>query len=90
MDTEIERLRSRSLAQIVVEKLHLEDDPEFNQTLRTPSWVESALLRDRQALLRIMQPLTPAEPNILGESDRIIKEFIRHLGQSQYGSHELL
>jgi polysaccharide biosynthesis transport protein len=77
MDTEIERLRSRSLAQIVVEKLHLEDDPEFNQTLRTPSWLESALLRARQALLRIMQPWTPAEPS---ESDRIIKEFIRHLG----------
>ena len=85
IDTEIERIRSRSLAQTVVEKLQLEDDPEFNETLRTLSGIERAFLRGRQTLLRVIQPGTPAEPNIVGERDRIIDEFSRHLSAYPVG-----
>jgi polysaccharide biosynthesis transport protein len=75
--TEVERIRSRSLAQTVVEKLHLEDDPEFNARLMTPSWVESAYLRGREILLSVIQPGTPVKPD--NGRDRIIGEFSRRL-----------
>lgn len=81
--TEIERVRSRSLAQTVVEKLQLQDDPEFNKALMTPGWVEGVFLRGRQTLLRVFQLGTPAEPG--NEQDRIIDEFSRHLGVDAVG-----
>ena len=81
--TEIERIRSRSLAQAVVEKLQLQDDPEFNKALMTPGWVEGVFLRGRQTLLRVFQPGTPAEPG--NEQDRIIDEFSRRLGVDAVG-----
>lgn len=42
VDTEVEVLRSRQLAERVVEALNLEEDPEFNSALRTPGLVDQA------------------------------------------------
>ncbi|MCX8227150.1 MAG: polysaccharide biosynthesis tyrosine autokinase, partial [Sulfitobacter sp.] len=43
VNTEVEVLKSRGLAQKVVERLNLIQDPEFNSTLREPSLVGSTI-----------------------------------------------
>jgi succinoglycan biosynthesis transport protein ExoP len=43
VDTEVEILKSRSLAGRVVQDLHLDQDPEFNVALRKPSMLKSVL-----------------------------------------------
>lgn len=43
VDTEVEILRSRQLAERVVDALDLEQDPEFNGSLRPPGLIDQAL-----------------------------------------------
>ena len=42
VDTEVEVMRSRAIAQRVIRDLNLQQDPEFNPRLRKPSLLESA------------------------------------------------
>jgi succinoglycan biosynthesis transport protein ExoP len=43
VDTEVEILKSRSLATRVVQNLHLDKDPEFNKKLRKPSLLDAVV-----------------------------------------------
>jgi len=42
VDTEVEILRSRQLAERVVDALNLDEDPEFNSALRSPGLIDQA------------------------------------------------
>jgi exopolysaccharide transport family protein len=55
VDTEVEILKSRSLAGRVVQDMHLDKDPEFNRRLRKPSWIGS-VLRAPGALFKASAP----------------------------------
>ena len=50
VDTEVEILKSRSLAGRVVDALHLDQDPEFNPSLRPPSALSQLLSAPKQIL----------------------------------------
>lgn len=67
VDSEVEILKSRALAERVVDRLDLLKDPEFNGALREPS-----LLRwlDPRVLLRGALALVSAEPPALSEDMR--------------------
>ena len=61
VDTEVEVLRSRQLAERVVEALNLEEDPEFNPELRPAGMVDQA----KDAVLGLFRSAAPnasAEP----------------------------
>lgn len=60
VDTEVEILKSRSLATRVVQHLHLDRDPEFNKTLQKPSMVAAILSAPKQ-LFRSAAPVLTAQ-----------------------------
>jgi exopolysaccharide transport family protein len=55
VDTEVEILKSRSLAARVVQDMHLDKDPEFNHALIKPSAL-SAILSTPRALFKSLAP----------------------------------
>lgn len=70
VDTEVEVLRSRSLAEIVVNELNLVAVPEFNASLRESGGV-SSLLDGLKSVLR------PGGDNALSEDERAAREYDR-------------
>ncbi len=62
VDTEVEILKSRSLAERVVNTLKLDQDPEFNYFLRKQNPIESALIAPVHAVENLTHALSPA-PN---------------------------
>lgn len=61
IDTEVEILRSRSLAERVVRQMKLEQDPEFNKELRKPSLVAMVAGAPVAAFNAVLSMTAPAE-----------------------------
>lgn len=85
VDSEIEVLRSESLRARLVEDLRLEEDPEWNGALRSPSPIASVL-----APLRALAPRgEEAAPNVVSQREGIARALggaltVRRRGES-YG-----
>jgi len=71
VDTEVEVLKSRQLAERVVEALKLENDPDFNWTLRKPSGL-AAVIQGAKAVIR------GAAPNAAPPKLTAVQKQIRH------------
>ena len=91
VDTEVEILKSRSLAGRVVQDLHLDNDPEFNGALRKPTLIQT-VLGAPAALFRSAAPKTSAADagalNVLAErksNDRMIDALLRRQKVSRQG-----
>ena len=91
VDTEVEILKSRSLAARVVQDLHLEKDPEFNAALRKPSLLR-AMIGWPGSLLRTAAPpvsaADAADAKSLDDrkrSDRVVDAVLRRLKVSRQG-----
>lgn len=67
VDSEVEILKSRALAERVVERLNLMQDPEFNGALREPSFLRWV---DPRFLLRELLALVSADPAPVSEEMR--------------------
>jgi exopolysaccharide transport family protein len=83
VDSEVEILKSRALAERVVDRLNLVEDPEFNDALR-----EASFLRwlDPRFLIRELLALVSAEPAPLtdemrarAERDRVVDVLLQRL-----------
>lgn len=59
VDTEVEILKSRSLAERVVNALKLDQDPEFNKALQKPSPVASVLGAPAAAIQNLLHAVAP-------------------------------
>jgi len=59
VDTEVEVLSSRSLASRVVTQLHLDRDPEFNPSLRTPTALGRVLGAPSEAFSWVVNTILP-------------------------------
>jgi len=72
VDTEVEILKSRSLAERVVNSLKLDQDPEFNSSLRKQNPIESALIAPVNAIEHLAHALTPApNPNTQAQAESL-------------------
>lgn len=67
VDSEVEILKSRALAERVVDRLNLMQDPEFNGALREPSFLRWV---DPRFLLRELLALVSADPAPVSEEMR--------------------
>jgi exopolysaccharide transport family protein len=87
VDTEVEILRSRQLAERVVEALNLQDDPEFNWTLRKPGAV-GQVVDGVKGLFRGASPdadkaPTPVERQIVHE--QVVDAVLQRLSVRRVG-----
>ena len=64
VDTEVEILRSRQLAERVVDALDLDEDPEFNAALRAPGLIDQAKA-SAAGLFRAAAPAAATDPTPL-------------------------
>jgi len=82
IDTEVEVIRSRQLLKRVVRDLQLVEDPEFNLSLRAPSFVQQvnplAMLRRALGSEEAAAARTPEEQAAL-EEERVVTELGRAL-----------
>jgi polysaccharide biosynthesis transport protein len=89
LDTEVEVLRSRTLADRVVKALNLDNDPEFNDALRPASPLNN-MLRGRLGAVRALfgkgptpttAPLGPQANALMSSEihDGVVDEVLRHL-----------
>jgi exopolysaccharide transport family protein len=91
VDTEVEILKSRSLATRVVQDLHLDQDPEFNSTLRKPSLVSTVLSAPGQffkSAAPVQSPQAAAAQKVLAEkkmNDRVIDAVLKRLRVARQG-----
>jgi capsular exopolysaccharide synthesis family protein len=81
---EMALIRSRQLAEQVIEDLDLEQDPEFNQTLRPPSAMKIALRHAQQVVNQGIGLLglfngPAAQPVAGSERALVVDEFLRRL-----------
>lgn len=72
VDTEVEIIRSRSLAEKIVNKLNLAESPEFNSSLREPS----ALDQFKQGLSRSVKSLFGQRDSDLTQSSQDVSEAV--------------
>ncbi|MGP1274341.1 MAG: GumC family protein, partial [Caulobacterales bacterium] len=87
LDTEVELIRSRSLAQAVVESLDLVSDPEFNGRLREPSGV-GALISGVTGFFSALLPSQVAESTGSPESrelDQVTSAVLDRLSARRSG-----
>ena len=91
VDTEVEILKSRSLAAHVVQDMHLDKDPEFNPTLRKPSAL-GAILRAPGQLFKSAAPTlsadAAAEQKAVADKktyDRVIDTVLKRLKVARQG-----
>ncbi|MFN3523122.1 MAG: AAA family ATPase [Phenylobacterium sp.] len=87
VDTEVEILRSRQLAERVVETLNLDQDPEFNWTLAKPSALQR-LIGGVKGVLSGVSPneakaQSPVEKQIVHE--QVVDEVLRRLSVRRVG-----
>jgi polysaccharide biosynthesis transport protein len=81
---EMAQIRSRKLAEQVIEELNLEHDPEFNAALRPPSAIKNALRHAQQVVSRTMGLPNSfngpaAQPSAGSERALVVDEFLRRL-----------
>ena len=84
VQNQLQILQSRDLASTVIERLHLDQDPEFNPALANPSLVQ--LLGEMGSLINPknwFENDTPASTHI--SRDRIIDNFQKHIGANAEG-----
>lgn len=84
VQNQLQILQSRDLASIVVERLHLDQDPEFNPALANPSLVQ--LLGEMGSLINPknwFENDTPASTHL--SRDRIIENFQKHISANAEG-----
>jgi succinoglycan biosynthesis transport protein ExoP len=84
VQNQLQILQSRDLASIVVERLHLDQDPEFNPALANPSLVQ--LLGEMGSLINPknwFENDTPASTHL--SRDRIIDNFQKHISVNAEG-----
>ncbi|WP_380058924.1 polysaccharide biosynthesis tyrosine autokinase (plasmid) [Falsihalocynthiibacter sp. SS001] len=86
VQTEVEVLRSRGLAQKVVEQLDLVNDPEFNPALRAPSFSDRAQATLANYVPLIPAPITPnwseAQTLSIVTAELLDKTTVQNLGDS--------
>ncbi|HIG10153.1 MAG TPA: capsular biosynthesis protein, partial [Planctomycetes bacterium] len=84
IESQIQLIRSRSLALRVIEALHLERDPEFNAALREPGALAGFL-----SGLKALAPGEAEEPSeeerLALEQTRLVEEFSKALAVSRVG-----
>lgn len=87
VDSEVEILLSRALAERVVDRLNLVNDPEFNEALREPSalrWLDPRLwLREFVALISAAPAPANEEVMARAEKDAVIDELLADLTVSR-------
>ncbi len=84
MQNQLQILTSRDLAATVVDRLHLDQDPEFNPALANPSLVQ--LVGEMASLMNPKNWLendTPAGSRI--SRDRVIDNFLKHVDAQAQG-----
>jgi succinoglycan biosynthesis transport protein ExoP len=86
VDTEVEILKSRRLAERVVNALQLDKDPEFNPALRSPGLVSSA----KNAVTSMIASVTPqeAQDEAIAEQkaqERVVDSVLRGLSVRRSG-----
>jgi succinoglycan biosynthesis transport protein ExoP len=84
MQNQLQILQSRDLASTVIERLHLDQDPEFNPALANPSLVQ--LVGEMGSLINPknwFENDTPASTNL--SRDRIIDNFLKHISATAEG-----
>ena len=84
VQNQLQILQSRDLASIVVERLHLDQDPEYNPALANPSLVQ--LLGEMGSLINPknwFENDTPASTHL--SRDRIIENFQKHVSANAEG-----
>ncbi len=83
VDSEVEILKSRALAERVVDRLNLMQDPEFNGALREPSflrWVDPRfLLRELLALISADPAPVSEEMRARAERDAVVDSLLGSL-----------
>lgn len=83
VDSEVEILKSRALAERVVDRLSLLKDPEFNGALREPSllrWFDPrVLLREALALVSAEPPAPSEEMRVRAERDGVVDSLLGSL-----------
>ncbi|VUX46850.1 conserved hypothetical protein [Candidatus Defluviicoccus seviourii] len=102
LSSEIEVLRSRGLADKVVDKLRLTEDPEFNKALLAPSPIERARQRvaalasayvseDFLVWIGLIQPdqLTPEEEQ-LAQQEKTVNAFLKRLSVFPKGESRVI
>lgn len=82
VDTEVESIRSRGLAEKVVRKLDLVSDPEFNGTLRPPGRLATLRSQAGDAIRGLSDDAQIAEPAL---SDEIIEDGVTSAVLSRLG-----
>ena len=87
VETELQVLRSRSLAAQTIEKLNLEANPEFNSALREKSAIDNAKSFVK-GLLKGGEPESALSEGQLANRIRVkmIDSFLRKLGVAQVGN----
>jgi succinoglycan biosynthesis transport protein ExoP len=91
VDTEVEILKSRSLATRVVQHLHLDRDPEFNKALQKPSLISAVVSAPKQLFHSAAPILTAqslADQKVLNdrkEFDAVVDRVLKRLKVSRAG-----
>ena len=84
MQNQLQILASRDLAATVVDRLHLDQDPEFNPALANPSLVQ--LVREMASLMNPKNWLENDSPTASRISrDRVIDNFLKHVDAQAQG-----
>ena len=88
VDTQVELLRSRALAHVVVDRLKLLTDPEFNSTLRRPSFLDNV----RASALSGLRPASSAKPPLSPQDvrERVTDAVLSRLKVNRVGTTYVL
>jgi polysaccharide biosynthesis transport protein len=89
--TEMGVIRSRGLAEKTIDKLHLDNDPEFNPALQPPSLVSRLLAAQHiipQSWIAALSPASaPAQPG--ADMTKIVENFEKKLSVSNDGKSRI-
>jgi uncharacterized protein involved in exopolysaccharide biosynthesis/Mrp family chromosome partitioning ATPase len=83
--TEVERLWSRDIATRVIEELRLDQRPEFNPDLRTPTFIDEA-----KAYLRSLFAGSGAAGPDIAPAEHIIQQYYGHLSVRRAGTSQVV
>lgn len=97
IESEIETIKSRRLAENVIKRLRLYEDPEFNPTLRKqPEW-KKYLNISYYLPASVMELLRPTSPAVISEEEkqdqlrvRIVNGFLARLDLSRKGRSRVI
>src|SRR5262249_2242045 len=83
LQNQIQLLSSRGLAEKVIAKLKLEDDPEFNPAMARPGLGQ--LLSDLRAILNPRNWFENGATALQRPHDRVLDNFAKHVGAGPNG-----